>query len=100
MNSSILDIIEKENSLDLIQNYVKDKMETKSFKKGDVSSEMFHLFFNVVELGREVRISLKEENNTNSKTKIVDIFLVLISICNSMNINLFEALINQEKNNY
>ena len=57
---------------------------------------MFRLFFNVIELGREVRISLKDHNTKNSESKIADIFLVLISICNNLNINLFDALTEKE----
>ena len=89
-----LEQLQREDSLDLIQKYVEEKLKTDSFEKNNISSEMFRLFYNVIELGREVRLSLK--NNSNNKiteAKIADIFLVLVSICNSLHINLFEALI-------
>jgi NTP pyrophosphatase (non-canonical NTP hydrolase) len=95
MEEKLLESLSRKDSLDLIQEYVLEHVN----KKSDVSSEMFKLFFNVIELGKEVRISLQENETKNSKSKIVDIFLVLISICNSMNINLFDALIEKEKIN-
>lgn len=91
----ILFSISREDSLDLIQKYVEENVNVDTFDKKDISSEMFRLFFNVIELGKEVRFSLKDQDYQNTKLKIADIFLVLISICNSLNINLFDAL--QEK---
>ncbi len=87
--------ISREDSLDLIQKYVEENVNVDTFDKQDISSEMFRLFFNVIELGKEVRTSLKDQDYQNTTLKIADIFLVLISICNSLNINLFDAL--QEK---
>lgn len=92
----LLTKLKREDSLDLIQNYVEEKINVDTFDKKDISSEMFRLFFNVIELGKEVRISLKENSTKNSESKIADIFLVLISICNSLNINLFDALTEKE----
>ena len=97
LNQELIKKLSREDSLDLIQQYVERNINDDSYKKQDVSSEMFRLFFNVVELGKEVRISLKDANNKNSQAKIADIFLVLISICNTLNINLFDALIEKEK---
>ncbi len=89
--------ITREDSLDLIQKYVEEHIELDTFDKKDISSEMFRLFFNVIELGKEIRSSLKDQDYQNTELKIADIFLVLISICNNLNINLFSAL--QEKEN-
>ncbi len=97
IKEQLLDQLTREDSLDLIQKYVEEKININTFKKQDVSSEMFRLFFNVIELGKEIRISLNNENVKNSESKIADIFLVLISICNSLNINLFDALTEKEK---
>jgi len=97
MKEKILKCLSREDSLDLIQKYVEEKISVDTFNKQDVSSEMFRLFFNVIELGKEIRITLKEENVKNTESKIADIFLVLISICNSLNINLFDAITEKEK---
>ena len=93
---ALLEKLSREDSFDKIQNYVEEKINIDTFNKKDINSEMFRLFFNVIELGKEVRISLKEENFKNSASKIADIFLVLISICNSLNINLFDAITEKE----
>lgn len=89
--------LSREDSLDLIQKYVEENVCVDTFDKKDISSEMFRLFFNVIELGKEVRLSLKDQDYQNTELKIADIFLVLISICNSLNINLFDALQEKEK---
>ncbi len=93
MKEQLIKNITKENSLDLIQEYVEKNMSAES---KDVSGEMFQLFFKVIELGKEIRISLKSNNSENSESKIVDIFLALISICNSMQINLSNALLDKK----
>ena len=92
----LLKTLTREDSLDIIQSYVEEKINVDTFDKKDINSEMFRLFFNVIELGKEVRTSLKEHNTKNSESKVADIFLVLISICNSLNINLFDALAEKE----
>lgn len=94
---SLLKTISREDSLDIIQNYVENQLPSGNYKKNDISSEMFYLFFNVIELGKELRLSLQEKRMKNSEAKIADIFLVLISICNSMQINLFDALVEKEE---
>ena len=91
MEKELISNLIKEDSLDLIQNYVKVKINRK-----DVSNEMFNLFFSVIELGKEVKITLKNPTYKNSEYKIVDIFITLIAICNSLNINLFDALNEKE----
>ena len=91
MNNSILKNIKREDSLERIQKYVLEQT-----KNQDISKEMFKLFRSVIELGKEVRISIKENDSMNSETKIIDIFFALVSICNNLNINLFDALTEKE----
>ncbi len=93
----ILFSLNREDSLDLIQKYVLENVVVDTFNKKDISSEMFRLFFNVIELGKEIRSSLKDQDYQNTELKLADIFLVLISICNSLNINLFDALEEREQ---
>lgn len=97
VKENLLFSISREDSLDLIQKYVEENVKIDTFDKKDISSEMFRLFFNVIELGKEIRISLKDQDYQNTELKLADIFLVLISICNSLNINLFDALQEKEK---
>ncbi len=91
MRDMIVNELNRQDSLDIIQNYVLEKVEIKNFQKNDIASEMFHLFANVLDLGREVRISKILKDNSLTEAKIADIFLVLVSICNSLDINLFDA---------
>ncbi len=95
---NILKQLSRDDSLDIIQKYVLKHVNIEEYDKKDISSEMFRLFFYVIELGKEIRISLKTENTSNSKSKIADVFLVLISICNNLEINLFDAFLEKEQN--
>ena len=57
----------------------------------------------------ELSKSIRKEKYTIDKSKadhydtvsseIADVFIVLTSICNALNINLFEAVVNKEKEN-
>ncbi len=98
MKESLKQNLSRDDSLDLIQSYVEQNIQLSNLNKQNISEEMFHLFFNVIELGKEIRTSIKEENTKNSESKIADIFLVLISLCNNMNINLFDAIIAKDQN--
>ena len=39
------------------------------------------------------------QNYTNIEEEIADVFIVLVSICNELGINLYDAVINKEKDN-
>lgn len=41
----------------------------------------------------------KIENYTDVEEEIADVFIVLTTICNKLNINLYDAIINKEKKN-
>lgn len=96
MKENLLKTLSREDSLDIIQKYVEENIKIGLYDKKDISSEMFYLFFNVIELGKEIRVSLKNKNVLNSESKIADIFLVLVSICNNLNINLFDAILEKD----
>lgn len=89
--------LSRENNLDFIQKYVEENVNVDTFDKQDVGNEMFRLFFNVMELGKEIRSSSKSQDYQNTELKIADIFLVLLFICNNLQINLFDALSDKEK---
>ncbi len=97
IKNSLIFSISREDNLDLIQKYVQEKDCLDATIKKDVSSEMFRLFFSIIELGRDVRLSLKDGDFQNTKLKIADIFLELISVCNYLNINLYDTLTYKEK---
>lgn len=97
MQDNVLEYLKRDDSLDLIQKYVFEQLDIENFQKNNVSSEMFFLFSSVLDLGKKVREALKKENNEELENKIAEIFLVLVSLCNSLSINLFDALKGQDK---
>ena len=86
--------LSKEN-LEGIQKYVLE--HSKEDVQKNLSNEMFQLFFGVMELGKEVRLTLKNNQTLDTELKIADLFLSLVAISNNLNINLFDALTKKEQ---
>ena len=82
-------------SLEGIQKYVEE--HSKEEVEKNLSNEMFQLFFGVMELGKEVRLTLKNKQILDTELKIADLFLSLVAISNNLNINLFDALTKKEQ---
>ena len=82
-------------SLEGIQKYVEEHSKEKVEK--NLSNEMFQLFFGVMELGKEVRLTLKNKQPLDTELKIADLFLSLVAISNNLNINLFDTLTKKEQ---
>ena len=97
MQGQLLDVLKRSENLDGIQKYVLEKESVDKTITKDLSNEMFRLFFDVIELGKEVRNALKNDTYLDTELKIADIFLILIALCNNLNINLFDALIKKEQ---
>lgn len=96
MQEQLLYSIPRNENLDGIQKYVLESSTTSKNISKEISDEMFHLFFEVIELGKEIRISLKNDTYLDTELKIADIFLALVAICNNLNINLYDALTKKE----
>ena len=72
-----------------------------------IQDTMLLLLEETGELAKAIRKTLpdasidytKIENYTNIEEEIADVFIVLVSICNKLNINLFTALKNKEEQN-
>ena len=92
MQGQLLDVLKRSENLDGIQKYVLEKESVDKTITKDLSNEMFRLFFDVIELGKEVRISLKNDTYLDTELKLADIFLVLVAICNNLNINLEDEI--------
>ncbi len=60
----------------------------------EIGREMFKLFFGVVELGKEVRISIQNDDFQNSENKISDIFKTLIRLADNLNFDVLASLEN------
>lgn len=101
------DKLNENTSLTMIQDYIKNVIEIRGFGNQPVEQAMLLLVEEVGELAKAIR---KEKTNMNiDKNKlnnydtvegeIADVFIVLNTICNLLNVNLFEALYEKEKIN-
>lgn len=99
--------LSNENSLEEVQTYIKEVIKLRGFSKQSIEQSMLLLTDEVGELAKAIR---KEKTNISiDKTKInnydtiesevADVFIVLCSICNQLNINLFSAIKDKEKEN-
>ncbi len=103
----LLKLINKQSSINDVQEYIKKVITLRGFTNQSIQDKMLLLLEETGELAKAIRKTLPEasidynkiENYTNIEEEIADVFIVLTSICNELNINLFEAVLNKEKNN-
>lgn len=84
--------IKTKGSLVLIENYVEEIMKEK-YKGNMLNEEIFSLFEKVIDLAKDVY----EEDKGSQEFDITSIFSVLLSLCNKLEINIFDALNIQER---
>lgn len=95
------------NSLQEVQKYIKNVIEIRGFHKQEIEKTMLLLIEEVGELAKAIRkdatnmkIDESKINNYNSiKEEVADVFIVLNTVCNKLNIDMFEALKSKEKEN-
>lgn len=105
--NELLKLLKKENTIDEIQEYINQVIELRGFANQKVQDKMLLLLEETGELAKAIRKTLPEtpidydkiENYTDIEEEIADVFIVLVSICNRLNINLYEALRNKEEKN-
>ncbi len=103
----LLKNLSRNNSLDTIQNYIKQVIDIRGFGKQPIEQELLLLLEEVGELAKSVRKEktnmcidkVKIKNYDTVESEIADVFIVLTSICNTLNINLYDAIIEKEKVN-
>ena len=103
----LLNKLSKESSINEIQNYIKKIMEIRDFNKEKSSEKILLLIEEVGELAKAIRKNenklgidkTKEYNYSSIESEIADVFIVLLSICDVLNINLFRAFLEKEKEN-
>ena len=103
----LLKLLNRQSTVDDVQEYIKKVITLRGFSNQRVQDKMLLLLEETGELAKAIRKTLSEasidyskiENYTNIEEEIADVFIVLTSICNELNINLFDAIINKEKNN-
>ena len=103
----LFNLLNKKNNIDEIQEYIKKVIEIRGFANQRVQDIMLLLSEETGELAKAIRKTLPEasidynkiENYTSIEEEIADVFIVLVSICNKLNINLYKAFENKEKKN-
>lgn len=97
--------INSNSNLDEIQKYITKMMEANGFNNTPL--ELFcYLTEEVGELAKEIRkmeknmdMDVKKEYDSCLKYEIADVFIYLLAICDSYNINLLEAFKEKEEIN-
>lgn len=103
----LLDLLNREDSLNTIQNYIKQVIAMRGFEKQPIEHVLLLLTEEVGELAKAVRkekahmkIDMEKiQNYTPIENEIADVFIVLISLCNTLNIDLYDAMIEKESIN-
>lgn len=99
--------LNKESSLTDIQLYIKEVIEVRGFANQSVQENMLLFFEEAGELAKAIRkdiegMSVDEERLYKYDTienEIADILIVLLSICNKLDVSLFKAFMEKEKVN-
>ena len=97
----------QEKRLNEIQNYIKEVIKIRGFSEQKVQDKMLLLLEETGELAKAIRKTIPEasvdyeriENYTDIEEEVADVFIVLVSICNRLNINLYDAIIKKEEKN-
>lgn len=103
----LLNLLDEKKNIDEIQEYIKKVIEIRGFANQRVQDKMLLLLEETGELAKAIRKTLPEasidynkiENYTSIEEEIADVFIVLVSICNRLDINLYKSFENKEKKN-
>ena len=107
IQQDLLKKLSKENSINEIQSYIKKIMEIRGFNKEKSSDKILLLVEEVGELAKAIRKNerkigidkTKEYNYSSVESEIADVFIVLLSICDVLNIDLFKVFLDKEEEN-
>ena len=99
--------LNEENSLIQVQEYIKKVIELRGFSEQNIEKTMLLLTEEVGELAKAIRKDetsmsidrLKIKNYDTIESEVADVFIVLCTICNKLNINLYDAIKNKEEKN-
>ncbi len=100
-------LLDRKNSLDDVQDYIKKVIDIRGFGEQKVEQELLLLTEEVGELAKAIRKDKtdmcidknKIKNYDTVDSEIADVFIVLTSICNTLGINLYDAVYAKEKEN-
>lgn len=105
--SELYELLNEKNTLNEIQNYIKEVIKIRGFSEQKVQDKTLLLLEETGELAKAIRKTIPEasvdyeriENYTDIEEEVADVFIVLVSICNRLNINLYDAIIKKEEKN-
>ena len=92
--SELYELLNEKNTLNEIQNYIKEVIKIRGFSEQKVQDKMLLLLEETGELAKAIRKTIPEasvdyeriENYTDIEEEVADVFIVLVSICNRLNI--------------
>ncbi len=101
-----LDKLSKKSSVEELQKYIKDMIETRNFRTS-LLERMILLTEEIGELAKEVRktdnnllVDSHKEYNSSLENEMTDVFICLMGIYELLDVDLVQALKNKEKLNF
>ena len=99
--------LNEENTLQEVQQYIKDVIEIRGFSNQEIEKTMLLLLEEVGELAKSIRKNATDmeidKNKVNHydtvESEVADVFIVLCSVCNKLDIDLYKALKDKEQEN-
>ena len=99
--------LNENNTLQEVQQYIKDVIKIRGFADQEIEKTMLLLLEEVGELAKSIRknatdmkIDKNKSNNYDTvESEVADVFIVLCSVCNKLDIDLYKALKDKEKEN-
>ncbi len=99
--------LNESNTLPEIQNYIKEVIKIRGFDEQEIEKTMLLLLEEVGELAKAIRKNATNMNIDKAKinhydtieSEVADVFIVLNSVCNKLNIDLYKSLKDKEEEN-
>lgn len=99
--------LKENNTLQEVQQYIKEVIRIRGFAEQEIEKTMLLLLEEVGELAKSIRKNATSMSIDKSKinhydtieSEVADVFIVLNSVCNKLNIDLYKALKDKEEEN-
>lgn len=99
--------LNENNTMQEVQQYIKEVIKIRGFAEQEIEKTMLLLLEEVGELAKSIRKNATSMSIDKSKlnhydtieSEVADVFIVLTSICNKLDIDLYKALKDKEKEN-
>ena len=107
IQQELLKKLSDKSSINEIQSYIKEVMQIRGFNKEKSSDKILLLVEEVGELAKAIRKNennlgidkTKEYNYSSIESEIADVFIVLLSICDILNMDLLKVFLDKEEEN-